>query len=119
MRARGFTLLELMVAVAVLALVAAMVHANLHRHVSSARVLENRALAAWLADTALAERQLQGVAGAGISETIHEQGKRRWKVVQEVQATAQPELWLVRVEVSDVDSKDGGVVLTGFVGAQR
>ena len=116
--ARGFTLLEVMVAVAVLAVVAAMVHATLQRHVSNARLLENRALAGWLADTTLAELQLQGVPVLGSYDDVVEQGGRRWRVVRDIQATAEPQLRLVRVRVSDADSEDGGVGLSAFVGAK-
>lgn len=117
-RARGFTLLEVMVALAVLAVVAAMVHATLQRHVHNARVLENRALAGWLADTRLAELQLQGASGPGTDEQITDYGHRRWRVVQDIQPTAQPGLHLVRVHVRELDSNDGGAMLTGFIGAQ-
>lgn len=116
---RGFTLLEVMVALAVLAVVAAMVHATLQRHVRNARVLENRALAGWLADTTLAELQLQGVAQPGINDDIVEQGGRRWRVVRDIQATAEPQLRLVRIRVSDAGGEDGGVSLSGFVGVSR
>ncbi len=114
--ARGFTLLEVMVALAVLAVVAAMVHFTLQRHVHNARLLESRALAGWLADTTLAELQLQGAAAPGSSEVIVEQGGRRWRVRCEIQATAEPQLRLVQLRVADADSEDGGVSLTGFVG---
>lgn len=114
--ARGFTLLEVMVALAVLAVVAAMVHVTLQRHVHNARLLESRALAGWLADTTLAELQLQGAAAPGSSEVIVEQGGRRWRVRCEIQATAEPQLRLVQLRVADADSEDGGVSLTGFVG---
>lgn len=116
---RGFTLLEVMVALAILAVVAAMVHATLQRHVRNARALENRALAGWLADTTLAELQLQGVAAPGISEDTVEQGARRWKVERDLQATAEPHLRLVRIRVSDAGGEDGGVSLSGFVGVRR
>lgn len=117
MRARGFTLLEVMVALAVFAVVAAMVQTTLQRHVHNARVLENRALAGWLADTTLAELQLQGAVPPGTHEDIREQGNRRWRVRQDIQATAEPHMRQVRVRVTELDSKDGGTELTGFVGA--
>lgn len=113
--ARGFTLLEVMVALAVLAVVAAMVHVTLQRHVHNARLLENRALAGWLADTTLAELQLRGAMACG-SDVVVEQGNRRWRVRCEMHATAEPQLRLVQLRVTDADSKDGGVSLTGFVG---
>ncbi|MNM44636.1 Bacterial type II secretion system protein I/J [compost metagenome] len=116
-RARGFTLLEVMVALAVFAVVAAMVQATLQRHVHNTRMLENRALAGWLADTALAELQLKGAERPGIHEDVREQGNRRWRVQQDIQATAEPQMRLVRVRVTELDSDDGGTELTGFVRA--
>jgi len=118
-RTQGFTLLEVMVALAVLALVAAMVHATLQRHVHNAALLQNRALAGWLADNSLAELQLQGASQPGIHEDLREQGHQRWRVVQDVQATADPNLRLVRVRVSALEGEGGGVVLTGFVGVRQ
>ena len=118
-RVRGFTLLEVMVAVAILALVAAMVHATLQRHLHNARLLEDRALAAWVADTTLAELQLQGAGAMGSNEDIVEQGGRRWRVLREVQAMPEPQLRRVHIRVSAATGGEVGISLTGFVGAQQ
>ena len=52
--ARGFTLLEVMVALAIVALGMMAVHAQLNRYAVGAAIIENKVLASWIASNRIA-----------------------------------------------------------------
>ena len=54
-QARGFTLLEVMVALAIVALGMMAVHAQLNRYAVGASIIENKVLASWIASNRIAE----------------------------------------------------------------
>ena len=54
-RVRGFTLLEVMVALAIVALGMMAVHAQLNRYAVGAAIIENKVLASWIASNRIAE----------------------------------------------------------------
>ena len=54
-RAQGFTLLEVMVALAIVALGMMAVHGQLNRFVVGAAIIENKVLASWIASNRIAE----------------------------------------------------------------
>lgn len=96
-RPRGFTLLEVLVALTVLATVAAMVHAGLQRHLHNAGVLETRVLAGWLADNTLSAWQLAGgVPRSDAAPQATNYAGRSWWVLRQVQPATGP---LVPVQV--------------------
>ncbi|MDE0003116.1 MAG: type II secretion system minor pseudopilin GspI [Rhodospirillaceae bacterium] len=53
--AQGFTLLEVMVALAIVALGMMAVHAQLNRYAVGAEIIENKVLASWIASNRIAE----------------------------------------------------------------
>ena len=135
---RAFTLLELMIALAVLAIVSIAV---LGRSGESARqlyTLEERTLARWVAENDIASMRLQrrvraaetpgrdpGPREAGSNVPLGSrrnlviQGERRWRVVRETTSTSSPLLRRVEVSVYAVqDGRDIGPLdtLTAFVG---
>ena len=54
-QAQGFTLLEVMVALAIVALGMMAVHAQLNRYAVGAAIIENKVLASWIASNRIAE----------------------------------------------------------------
>ena len=135
---RAFTLLELMIALAVLAIVSIAV---LGRSGESARqlyTLEERTLARWVAENDIASMRLQRRVRAaetpgrdtgprepgsnvplGSRRNLVVQGERRWRVVRETTSTSSPLLRRVEVSVYAVqDGRDIGPLdtLTAFVG---
>ena len=136
---RAFTLLELMIALAVLAVVAVAV---LGRSGDSARQLynlEERTLARWVAENEIARMRLErrvraadgkGADGGRAAEGGNDiplgsrrgmvvQGERRWRVVRRTASTSSPALRRVEVAVYAVkDGRDIGPLdtLTAFVG---
>ncbi|NQD94286.1 type II secretion system minor pseudopilin GspI [Pseudomonas sp. CrR25] len=127
-RSAGFTLLEVLVALAIFALVAASVLSASARSLQTAARLEDRTLAMWIADNHLAELQL--------AETPPAQGRdqgeltfagRAWQWQSEIQTTSEPSMRRVTVWVAPRAARgDGGdlrqravVSLNGFLGAAR
>nr|WP_298145837.1 type II secretion system minor pseudopilin GspI [uncultured Pseudomonas sp.] len=127
-RSHGFTLLEVLVALAIFALVAASVLTASGRSLQTAARLEDKTLAMWIADNRLTELQL--------SETPPSDGRdkgeldfagRRWQWQSEIQATSEPSMRRVTLWVAprqerglSGDLRERAVVsLSGFLGAAQ
>src|SRR5690606_29167525 len=86
---RGFTLLEVLVALAIFGIVAAVVLTAAGRSLNNASRLETLTLAAWIADNRLTELQLQQpVPSIGRESRELEFAGRRWQTLSDVQASA-------------------------------
>jgi general secretion pathway protein I len=128
-RLRGFTLLEVLVALAIFAIVAAVVLTAAGRSVNNAGRLEALALAGWIADNRLTELQLQQPAPAiGREDQELEFGGRQWQTLSEVETSGTPGLLRIQVWVAAVEARRGSnegpieqravTSLTGFVGVE-
>lgn len=121
---RGFTLLELMVALAVLAIVAMAVFGRGGESVRDLHAIEQRTLARWVAENEVARMRLEhrGSTGAISLGTVRQrlrQGDRSWQVVRETQSTSHPSLRRVEVTVYAMeDGREVGPVdtLVAFMG---
>jgi general secretion pathway protein I len=125
MRGAGFTLLEVRVALAIFALVAASVLTATARSLQTASRLEDKTLAMWIADNQLSEMQLaQSPVADGRDQGEVEFAEGRWLCQSEVQATSEADmrrvtLWVAPMaqDRSAADVRERAVVsLTGFVG---
>lgn len=108
---QGFSLIEALVALLVLAIAAAGLVRAAEAHVDSIRSLERRAAAQLVAQNRLAEL---GLAGADTASSTVDMLGQRWNVSVEEAATDDPDLARVAVMVSDVAGKDPLVTLHGF-----
>ncbi len=124
-RARGFTLLEVLVALAIFAVVAASVLSASARSLKTAARLEDKTFASWLADNRLQEMQLADTPpGEGREQGEETYAGRRWLWESEVQATSEPEMLRITIRVAPRPERglagkiedNALATLSGFVG---
>lgn len=111
----GFTLIEALVAMAVLATGAVGLLTAVERHAGLARGLGDRTIARWAAQDRLAEIAL-GLPASGPAVTMMD---IEWTISSTLSATADPDLVRVDVDVAPMGGARGGplVRMTGFVDA--
>ncbi len=127
-RQRGFTLLEVLVALAIFATVAAVLLTASARSLQNAARLEEKALAGWVADNYLTELQLAATPPeSGNDSRELEYGGKPWQLYSETVTTSDPGLRRVTLWVAlPPGSRDNSpvkerstVTLTGFVGVRQ
>lgn len=118
--ARGFTLVEVLVAVAVLAIAMAAVIGAMARQADNAGYLKRKTIAMWVARNRLAEIQLEAAApGVGRADGRVEMGGVEWRWDSVARNTEDPRLRRVDIEVRGPAQapSDGPLAqLTGFIG---
>ncbi len=121
-RKAGFTLLEVMIALAVLAVASAGLVSAVSQNVRQGGYLEEKTLALWVAGNRLAEmRVARAFPGTGRATDEAELGGREWKIQVETSETSHPGLRRVEVSVAPGSREFGRdfrpiVTLTGFLG---
>lgn len=124
---RGFTLVEVLVAVAVLALALGTFVSGGSRYADNARYLQDRTLAVWVARNRLVEYRLaEDWPDTGRADGREPMGDREWEWRAEIRETPDPAVRRIDVSVHRTDSHTGRAEddpvarLSGFVtGASR
>jgi len=99
----GFTLIEVLVALAVVAIaLGALVTAG-SRVLDHQAELEQRTLATWLADNRISEIRLDRAIAPGVTTGRLEYGGRRWRWRREVTPAPGDALWRIDVDVMQPD----------------
>lgn len=98
----GFTLLEIMVALAVFSTLAAAVLSASQYVAKQTTVVEARLFAVWLADNQLNELRLQSTLPPGQQQRTVHMDRRDWRLRQQVSASTDSRLLQVDIEVSAV-----------------
>ena len=118
-RLQGFTLLEVLIALAVLALAMGAVIKAASDYTSNQSYLRDRTLAMWVARNVLVEYQVKGEwLSVGEREGTREMGNQEWRWLARISQTEEAELRRLDVEVYPVDSDDDEnpvSVLSGFL----
>ena len=126
-RSGGFTLVELMVALVVIATVAATVYTRSSDTIGQIALLERRTLARWVAENEIERARLARHATGEEATSLASRSTRRrvtlggreWSVVATTNTTSHP--WLRRVEYTVFAIEDGDEVgpvdgITAFIG---
>lgn len=114
----GFSLVEAMVALLVLAVASAGLVGATQAHIDTIRGLEARAAAQWVAENRLVELSLQRPPVPTAEQAVEMLG-RTWRVAVQAKPTDDPELLAVQVSVRDAAAAAPTVVMGGFVDAGR
>jgi general secretion pathway protein I len=115
-RGNGFSLIEALVALAVLAIASVGLMRTIESHIDSTRGLERRAVAMWVAENRLAELEL-GTRATNAREA--EMLGQRWRVAVDRRATDDPEIVRVRIDVFGGGETAPLASLDGFVDGRR
>ena len=121
---RGFTLLEMLIALSVIAVVGLAVSSAIGNVVNQTYTLEQRLVAHWVAENHLARVRIARIGLTDALPTGRETERvrmsgRTWRVERDIRETTHP--WLRRVEVEVFEIADGEDIgpldtLVGFVG---
>lgn len=113
---RGFTLLECLVALAIIAIALAATLRSAGHASDSALQLREHTLASWVAYNRLAElRATEAWPNLGRNEGYAEQAQRRFLWREQIQATPNPLFRRVDIEVFDGNGRISRATATGFV----
>jgi general secretion pathway protein I len=116
-RHKGFTLIEVMVALAIAALALGAVAASISQMVESATAMEMRTYASWIAQNRIAELRLSNVVPEVSEDSDQvEFAGQEWTWRSTVSETGVENLFRVDVDVSLAGSDDVVRTVTGFVG---
>lgn len=114
----GFTLIEALVALTILAIASAGLIRATEAHIDQVRGLQTRTIAQWVAENHLIELQLDP-GGLGDRTDRVEMLGRAWDVSVRAGPSEDPDLSTVTVAVSLEGANSSAAVLTGFIDTGR
>ena len=116
-RQRGFTLIEVMVALVIVALALAAVAASMGQMIDTANTMRERTFASWIAQNKIAEMRLAGVMPeVGESDGEVDFANTAWSWTADVSETGVENLMKVDVTVYYAGFDDPIRQVTGFIG---
>lgn len=117
LRSKGFTLLEVMIAVTVFAAIAVTISETASQSVSSVLYLQDKTLASMVAENRMTEMRLQGLPAVGEKNDTVKFANREWHLNITATATDFPDTHMVTIAVSDIAHKDSSILqLTSIMG---
>ncbi|WP_202405631.1 MULTISPECIES: type II secretion system minor pseudopilin GspI [Halomonadaceae] len=122
-RARGFTLMEVMIALMIFGLLAATLQQVASGYISNYRRIESQTMASWIAQNRLTEMRLQDqMPATGESDDEVAFGGHEWEIETVVSATEDPAIRRVEMTLYRVAPNGDPVqqlVFTGFLGQRN
>jgi len=118
-KAAGFTLLEVMIAVTVFAVIASTISQTTSQSVGNLLYLQEKTLASLVAENELAKVRLGGYPNIGSKNDVVDMANREWRVRTEVKdARAQvPDMRQVFISVANAEDKDANLItLEAYIG---
>jgi len=121
-RQTGFTLLEIMIALAIFAVVSGALIRNASQAIRQTNIIQQKTLAFWIAENHLnqmrASPRLEGsFPGIGSERYSVTMADRDWEVVMDVEATENPDMRRIIVSVFAENDPDNNIAeLVGFRG---
>ncbi|WP_260959534.1 type II secretion system minor pseudopilin GspI [Pseudomonas citri] len=112
---QGFTLLEIMVALAIFATLAAAVLSASQFVLKQSAGLEDRLFGAWLADNQLSELRLQTATPVGQQRLTRHLAQRDWTLQQRIAPSRDPRLLQVEIQVDRAASGSVAHRTTGWI----
>lgn len=110
----GFSLIEALVALAVLAIATVGLVSAVEQHIDSTRAMERRSAAMWVAENRMAELGIGAAEGERVTML-----DTNWQVRTARSATDDPEIAKVRVSVFEEGAKSPTATLDGFLDQPR
>lgn len=124
MRTEGFTLIEMLIALAIIAIVGLTLSSAVGSVIAQTYTLEQRLIAHWVAENHLARVRLARIGTTDALPTGRETERvrmsgRTWRIARESRETTHP--WLRRVEIEVYEVAEGEDIgpldtMVGFVG---
>ena len=117
LRNRAFTLIEVMVALAIIALSLTAVAAKMGRMIDTSNSMQERTYASWIAQNKITEMRLENVLPEATTTSGDvEYANRNWRWRAVVTETGIENLFRVDVEITSADSNSVIRKVTGFIG---
>lgn len=114
--AAGFTLLEVLVALFILAIALAAIMRNLTNAITTTGALRDRTMALWVAENRLSRVEVvTRWPGLGSHRSMAREDGRKFRVLTKVLVTALPQIRRVQITVRRAHHRHGLMRLVGFV----
>lgn len=105
----GFTLLEVMIAVTIFAVIATTISQTTSQSVGNLLYLQDKTLAAFVAENQLAEIRLAPFPNVSDSNDVVDMAGREWRVNTKIENTQLPDTRRVTVSVADLNDKESNL----------
>lgn len=113
----GFTLIEVMIALSIFAVMAAAISRTASQNADTVLYLEEKTLASFVAENRLNKLKLLGYPTATQTKDDEEMAGREWHITTKVEDTPLPNFRRVEIQVAKMTDKENSLVsLTGFMG---
>jgi len=113
----GFTLIEVMIALSIFAVMAAAISRTASQNADTVLYLEEKTLASFVAENRITQIKLTGFPAATQTKDDLEMANREWHITTKVEETPLPNFRRIEIKVAKMSDKESSLVsLTGFMG---